>query len=114
MLTALMRCVGTLAAALEVQSEPYCCTLMDRLKPAGLLTAHFGALQSHVSLLDKVLTLPANAVAVPLPAAGSGPNGGVAIETFNATAYPVLLTGAILPVLLASAAPSMMSTPTTG
>jgi len=71
--------------------------------------------QSHVNILDTVLTLPANSVSVPLPAADSGPNGnGVAIETFNGTAYPVLLMGATLPVLPASAAPSMMSVQTAG
>ena len=41
--------------------------------------------QSFVNVLDGVLTLPANAVPVPLPAAGSGPNNGVGIETFNMT-----------------------------
>ena len=43
-------------------------------------------LQSYVNLLDGVLALPANAVPVPLPAAGSGPNNGVGIESFNMTA----------------------------
>jgi len=67
-------------------------------------------LQSHVNMLDQVLTLPANAVSVPLPASGSGPNGnGVAIETFNSTAYPILLMGATLHILPASAAPSLMT-----
>lgn len=42
-------------------------------------------LQSYVNLLDGVLALPANAVPVPLPAAGSGPNNGVGIEAFNMT-----------------------------
>ena len=45
-------------------------------------------LQSYVNLLDGVLALPANAVPVPLPVAGSGPNNGVGIETFNMTNSP--------------------------
>ena len=75
----------------------------------------YTVLQAHVNILDQVLTLPANSVSVPLPGPNSGPNGtGVAIETFNGTAYPVLLMGATLPSLPASAAPSMMSLQTAG
>ena len=46
------------------------------------------AVQGFVNILDQVLLPAANAVPVPLPAAGSGPNGGVAIETFNMTSTP--------------------------
>ncbi|KAA6416843.1 MAG: hypothetical protein FRX49_13186, partial [Trebouxia sp. A1-2] len=82
---------------------------------ANIIAADMEASRSHVNILDTVLTLPTNSVSVPLPAANSGPNGtGVAIETFNGTAYPVLLMGATLPVLPASAAPSMMSVQTAG
>ncbi len=41
------------------------------------------AVQSYVDILDQVLSAPVNAAPVPLPAAGSGPNGAVGIETFN-------------------------------
>ena len=43
-------------------------------------------LQSFVNVLDGVLAVPAGAVPQPLPTAGTGPNGGVTIETFNMTA----------------------------
>lgn len=43
-------------------------------------------MQSFVNLLDGVLAVSANAVPVLLPVAGSGPNNGVGIATFNMTA----------------------------
>ena len=42
--------------------------------------------QSYVNVLDGVLAVPPGAVAQALPTAGTGPNGGVTIETFNMTA----------------------------
>ena len=88
--------------------------MVGSYKLSCLFTSDAFALQSHVNLLDRVLTLPANTTPVPLLEPGSGPGGGVAIETFNATAYPVLLMAASLPVLPASAAPSLMSMQTAG
>ena len=44
--------------------------------------------QSYVNLLDGVLAVAPGAVPQPLPTAGTGPNGGVTIETFNMTAAP--------------------------
>ncbi|KAL3150662.1 hypothetical protein ABBQ32_000460 [Trebouxia sp. C0010 RCD-2024] len=52
---------------------------------ANIITADQEAGRSFVNLLDGVLALPANAVPVPLPAAGSGPNNGIGIVTFNMT-----------------------------
>lgn len=48
-----------------------------------------------MNIVDGVLSLAANTAPVPLPAAGSGPNGAVAIETFNMTSTPAQVPPAV-------------------
>ncbi len=53
------------------------------------------AVQSYVDILDAVLSAPVNTAPVPLPAAGSGPNGAVGIATFNMTVSSITTPAAM-------------------
>ena len=53
------------------------------------------AVQSYVDILDAALSVPVNTAPVPLPAAGSGPNGAVGTATFNMTASSIMTPAAM-------------------
>ncbi|DBA91768.1 TPA: hypothetical protein ACH3X1_003358 [Trebouxia sp. C0004] len=77
-------------------NEPANFTVSTGVGPAAnIIVADMKAARSYVDMLDAVLSVPVNTAPVPLPPAGSGPNGAVGIATFNMTASSVMTPAAM-------------------